>query len=67
MAIASNWRSMGAIKPRTSQLERSVRFSPHYAPDILNLRFAHVEIIVTGLVESRETIRSRPSLLDRSV
>jgi hypothetical protein len=39
---------MGVIKLRTSQLDRSVRLSPHCAPDILGFRLAHVDIIMAG-------------------
>ena len=40
---------MGVIKLRTSQLDLGVRFSPHPAPDILNLRFC-------SCVDNRDTI-----------
>ena len=42
--------SMGGIILRTSQLEPDVRLSPHPAPDVLSLRFAHVDIVVAAFV-----------------
>ena len=44
---------MGVIKLRTSQFDRSVRLLPHCAPDILDLRLAHVDVIMAALMNCR--------------
>jgi hypothetical protein len=42
--------SRGAITHRPSPLDPDVRLSPHPAPDVLDFRLAHVDVVVAAFV-----------------